>query len=82
MSTSVSCSRRRATPPCAGLPHETTVRAPASAVVDRSVFGVMGIPPDREEEAFAMAQRHLDRFAVGDDVYDYPLAFTVYEATA
>jgi SAM-dependent methyltransferase len=65
-------------------PHETTVRAPASAVVDRSVFGLMGILPDREEEACAMAERHLDRFAVageGDNTYDYPLAFTVYEAT-
>jgi SAM-dependent methyltransferase len=69
-----------------GTPHEATVRAPASAVVDRSVFGVMGIPPEREEEALAMAERHLDRFAVegageGKGVYEYPLAFTVYEAT-
>ncbi|HWD55968.1 MAG TPA: methyltransferase domain-containing protein [Acidimicrobiales bacterium] len=70
-----------------GTPHETTVRAPASAVVDRSVFGLMGIPADREEEAFAMAERHLDRFAVaggveGDGTYEYPLAFTVYESTS
>jgi SAM-dependent methyltransferase len=72
-----------------GTPHETTVRAPASAVVDRSVFGLMGIPPEREEEALAIAERHLDRFAVptagkdeGEDIYDYPLAFTVYQATA
>lgn len=69
-----------------GTPHETTVRAPASAVVDRSVFGLMGIPPEREEEALAIAERHLDRFAVpaagpGEGIYEYPLAFTVYEAT-
>ena len=68
-----------------GTPHETTVRAPGSAVVDRSVFGLMGVPPEREEEAFGLAQRHLDRFAIattGEDeaMYEYPLAFTVYEA--
>ncbi len=67
-----------------GTPYQTKVRAPASAVVDRSVFGLMGIPPEREQDALVLAQRHLDRFAVageGDDVYEYPLAFTVYEAT-
>jgi hypothetical protein len=49
----------------------------------------MGIPPEREEEALAIAERHLDRFVVptaGQDeaegIYEYPLAFTVYEATA
>ena len=69
-----------------GTPHATTVRAAASAVVDRWVFGQMGIPPEREEEAMASAERHLERFAVstaaqGEDIYEYPLAFTVYEAT-
>lgn len=69
-----------------GTPHETTVCAPASAVVDRSVFCLMGILPESEEEALKVAQNHLERFAVagtGEDeaLYEYPLAFTVYEAT-
>jgi SAM-dependent methyltransferase len=72
-----------------GTPHETSVRAPASAVVDRTLFPFMGISPDREDEAASIAQRHLDRFAVdgteplnGEDVYEFPLAFTIYDATA
>jgi hypothetical protein len=68
--------------------HETTVRAPGSAVVDPTLFGFMGISPEREGEALAIAQRHLHQFAVpgdsdgdGHPLYDYPLAFMVYEAT-
>jgi SAM-dependent methyltransferase len=57
-----------------------TVRAPASAVVDRSLFGFMGVPAERMEEADAAIDRHLARFAVGDGEYEYPLAFRVYEA--
>jgi SAM-dependent methyltransferase len=61
-------------------PHESTVRAPASAVVDRSLFGFMGIPPERVDEANEIVDRHLQRFAVGADQYEYPLAFTIHEA--
>jgi SAM-dependent methyltransferase len=68
--------------------HETTVRAPASAVVDPTLFGFMGISPERQDEALEIAERHLDRFAVPGDgdgdgqlLYDYPLAFMIYEAT-
>jgi SAM-dependent methyltransferase len=61
-------------------PHETTVRAPADAVVDRSLLPFMGIPPGREEEAMTLVERHLDRFVVGPDQYEYPLAFTVFQA--
>ena len=32
------------------------------------------------EEAGAAIDEHLARFAVGDGVYEYPLAFRVYEA--
>ena len=32
-------------------PHETTVRAPASAVFDRALLQFMGVPPEREDEA-------------------------------
>ena len=66
-----------------GTPHEMTVRAPASAVFDRTLFAVMGIAPEREDEAASIAAEHLGRFAVADDedVYEFPLAFTVYGAT-
>jgi SAM-dependent methyltransferase len=59
---------------------EITVRAPASAVVDRSLFGFMGVPPERMAEAGVAIDGHLDRFAVGDGEYEYPLAFRIYEA--
>lgn len=59
---------------------DMTVRAPASAVVDRSLFGFMGVPPERLEEAGAAIDQHVARFAVGEDEYEYPLAFRVYEA--
>jgi hypothetical protein len=53
----------------------------------------MGIALERQDEARAIAERHLNRFAVpgdgdGDDdgdvqrLYDYPLAFMIYEATS
>ena len=56
------------------------MRAPADAVIDPSLFPLMGIPAEREEEAMALVERHLDRFAVGPDEYEYPLAFTVFVA--
>lgn len=59
---------------------EITVRAPASAIVDRSLFGFTGVAPERMEEAGAAIDRHLERFAVGEGEYEYPLAFRVYEA--
>ncbi|MGO9853534.1 MAG: class I SAM-dependent methyltransferase [Acidimicrobiales bacterium] len=61
-------------------PHETTVRAPADAVVDRSLLQFMGVAPQREDEARAVVGRHLAQFAVGPEEYEYPLAFRVYEA--
>ena len=59
---------------------ELSVRAPESAVVDRSLFGFMGVPDARLEEAGAAIDRHVARFAVGEGEYEYPLAFRVYEA--
>ncbi len=61
-------------------PHETTVRAPADAVVDRSLLPLMGITPERQEEAMALVERHLGRFEVGPDDYEFPLAFTAFQA--
>jgi SAM-dependent methyltransferase len=62
--------------------YEATVRAPASAVVDHDLLSFMGVAPEREDEAIAILDRHLARFAVDAeaDVYDYPLAFMVYVA--
>lgn len=66
-----------------GAAHETAVRAPASAVVDASLFAFMGVAPDREDEAASIAEDHLCRFAIdGQDLYEFPLAFTVYDAAA
>jgi SAM-dependent methyltransferase len=59
---------------------EITVRAPASAVVDRSLLGFMGVPAEQMEEAGAAIDRHLARFAVAEGEYEYPLAFRVYGA--
>lgn len=78
----------------AGTAHETTVRAPASAIVSGDLLSFMGVPAERAGEAVAMVDAHLARFAVdgggrgegggdrvGDGVvYEYPLAFSVYEA--
>lgn len=65
-----------------GTAHETKVRAPASAVVDHSLLSFMGIVPEHRDEAVAILDRHLARFAVEgeEDAYEYPLAFMVYEA--
>jgi SAM-dependent methyltransferase len=60
--------------------HATTVRAAASAVFDRSSFELFGVPPGREDEALARIEGRLERFAVGPDLYEYPLAFRVYQA--
>ena len=60
--------------------HQITVRAPASAVVDRSLLQFMGVAPEGMEEAEARIGRHLDGFAVGPYEYEYPLAFRVYDA--
>ncbi len=61
-------------------PVELTVRAPASAVADPSLFGFMGVAPEQMDQVGAALDEHLERFAVGDGVYEYPLAFRVYEA--
>jgi SAM-dependent methyltransferase len=59
---------------------EITVRAPASAVADRSLLGFMGVAAERLGEAETALDTHLARFAVEGDEYEYPLAFRIYEA--
>jgi SAM-dependent methyltransferase len=67
-----------------GTAHETKVRAPASAVADKGLLSFMGVAPEDHDEAIAVLDRHLAQFmvdsAAGTDVYEYPLAFMVYEA--
>ena len=60
--------------------HEVTVRAPASAVFDRTSFELFGVPPGREDEALDLIERQLQQFAVGPDEYEYPLAFWIFRA--
>jgi len=61
-------------------PYETTVRAPGDAVADRSLIPLMGIAPERTDEAAEVLDRHLARFEVGPGLYEFPLAFRVYVA--
>ena len=60
--------------------HEVTVRAPASAVFDRTSFELFGVPPEREDEALGLIERQLQQFAIGPDEYEYPLAFRIFRA--
>ena len=86
-STCASCSR----PPgyatvCGDTARDHGPRRRPAPSSDRSLFGLMGVPPDHEEEARAMVERHLERFAStirGDArrMFEFPLAFMVYEAT-
>jgi SAM-dependent methyltransferase len=64
-----------------GTPRETKVRAPASAVADQTMLRFMGVPYERWDDAQQIVDRHLERFAVGEGEYEYPLAFTIYQAT-
>jgi SAM-dependent methyltransferase len=60
--------------------HEMVVRGPASAVVDRSLFSFMGVPPEHEDDAVRLAEVHLHQFEVGADEYEYPLSFRIFDA--
>jgi SAM-dependent methyltransferase len=62
--------------------HETTVRAPASAVAEPSLLGFMGVPPPRQTEATERLAAHLHRFVAGPGEYEYPLAFMIYDVAA
>jgi hypothetical protein len=62
-------------------PHETVVRAPASAVVDASLLPLMGVAAEREPEALEIMARHLETFEVAPGEYDFPLSFYVVEAS-
>jgi SAM-dependent methyltransferase len=61
-------------------PHDITIDAPANAVVSRSQFEFMGIPPERRLEAEEVVARHLERFHIGPDAHRFPLAFNIFRA--
>jgi SAM-dependent methyltransferase len=65
-----------------GTAHQMVVREAARVVADPAEFPSMGLPDDRRQEALNLVERHLARFAVGPDQYEYPLAFRVYDARA
>ena len=60
--------------------HRVAVRARADAVFDPTLLAMMGVAAEREPEALAAIERHLERFAVGEGRYEYPLAFRIYQA--
>jgi SAM-dependent methyltransferase len=60
--------------------HHTMVRGTAGVVAAPAEFRSMGLPAERHQEALNLVERHLTRFAVGPDQYEYPLAFRVYDA--
>ncbi len=63
-----------------GSAHHMVVRGAARVVADPAEFPSMGLPVERHQAALNLVERHLERFAVGPDQYEYPLAFRVYDA--
>ncbi len=60
--------------------YELVVRAKASAIYDDGQLMVAGVSPDVMGEANAAMAEHVQQFAVGDDLYDFPLAFQIITA--
>jgi hypothetical protein len=56
------------------------VQGAARVVADPAEFPSMGLPVERHQAALNLVELHLERFAVGPDQYEYPLAFRVYDA--
>jgi SAM-dependent methyltransferase len=59
---------------------ELVVRASANAVGDPGLFGFMGVPPEEMERARSALDRHLAQFQRGLDTYEFPLAFSIWQA--
>lgn len=62
--------------------HDSSVTAPASAVIDRGLLEFMGVSPDNREKAEAVIDQHLSRFQIGDDSHEFPIAFHIVSAWA
>ncbi len=61
-------------------PRQMTVRGPATAVGDTGLLDFMGVPAERLDEANDIVERHLEQFRVGEDAFDFPLAFLIVTA--
>jgi SAM-dependent methyltransferase len=59
---------------------DISVIGPANTIVDCSLLDFMGAPPESLDKASDLVERHLARFRVGADEYEFPLAFNVFEA--
>jgi SAM-dependent methyltransferase len=62
-------------------PYDVTVEAGASAVFDPLQLEFLGVAPEHYDDAKATVAHHLEQFHVGADLFRYPLAFLVFEAT-
>ncbi len=78
-STCGTSSGRRASGPSRARPRDHGAGA-GRRRVRQLAAGVHGRRPEHEGEARSVVERHLDRFAVGPEEYEYPLAFRVFEA--
>ena len=62
-------------------PYETTMDAPLSAVFDDWQLDFFGVATAQHAEARAAVEDHVARFRVGPDLYRFPLAYLLFEAT-
>jgi hypothetical protein len=61
--------------------YDVTVEAGANAVFDPSQLEFLGVAPANYNDAKATVADHLEQFRIGPDLFRYPLAFLVFEAT-
>jgi ubiquinone/menaquinone biosynthesis C-methylase UbiE len=61
-------------------PHQMSITAPASAVVDPGLLEMLGVPPHNMAAAVAAVDQHLQRFQVASDSFEFPLAFQIVTA--
>jgi SAM-dependent methyltransferase len=59
---------------------DLTVDGPADAVVEESLFALMGIAENDVEAVRQVLGAHLKKFEIGPDLYRYPLSFWVVAA--
>jgi SAM-dependent methyltransferase len=60
---------------------ETTVDAPMGAVFDDWQLDFLGVPAAQQAEARTAVEDHVARLRIGPDLYRYPLAYLVFEAS-
>ncbi|HWF74631.1 MAG TPA: class I SAM-dependent methyltransferase [Solirubrobacteraceae bacterium] len=62
--------------------HELAVETPQDAVLDEAQLTFMGVPDDKLEAVKAEVHVYMERFAVSAEVWRFPLAFQVFQATS